>query len=302
MKIKKIEYALGSNILNIKKFLGKDFKRVYKTTGIRHTHHVSKNEDIISLAIKASKKVLGQDKDIDAIILVTQTPKFNIPPNSFIIQDALKIKKDCFVMDINHGCSGYIYGLKIVSSLMLTKNFKKILLITADNYSRYLKKLNVKVLFSDCATASLIINSGNIPKFEFFSDGTNYKGLAQKTSNYDMNINQNSIIMDGNKVFNFSVNKVPEMIKNFLKKKKLKINNFDYILLHQGSKIVNENIKYKINFDNNKFLENYQKFGNTVSSSIPLLLSKNLKKLKNKKILICGFGVGLSIGICSYEI
>ena len=79
------------------------------------------------------------------------------------------------------------------------------------------------------------------------------------------------------------------------------IKDFDFILLHQASKIVNENIKNNISNNMKIFLDNYDKFGNTVSSSIPLLISKNFKKLKNKKVLLCGFGVGLSIGICDHE-
>lgn len=302
MKIDKVGYALGSSKLDLKKYLGKNFYRVLKTTGIKKIYHSSKNEDIISLAVKAARKVIKNDKNIDALILISQTPKFNIPPNSFIIHKILDIKKDCLVFDINHGCAGYIYGLKIASSLMRTKNIKKILLITTDNYSRYLKKLNVKVLFSDCATATLLVNSKSEPKFLFYSDGKNYKHLSQESSNYEKSINQNSLIMDGNKVYDFSVNKVPALFKIFLAENKLDINKFNYILLHQASKIVNKNINDKLNLNKKKFLNNYDKFGNTVSSSIPLLISKNFKILKKKKVILCGFGVGLSIGICNLEL
>jgi len=107
--------------------------------------------------------------------------------------------------------------------------------------------------------------------------------------------------MDGKKVYNFSINEVPKILKSFIKQNKFTVQKFDYILLHQASKIVNENIQNKINCNMKKFLNNYDKFGNTVSSSIPLLISKNFKKLKNKKVLFCGFGVGLSIGICNHE-
>ena len=301
MKIEKVDYALGSNKLDLKKYLGKNFKRVFDTTGIKKTYHSSKNEDIISLATKASKKVIKDDIDIDALILISQTPKFNIPPNSFIIQKSLGIKKNCLVFDINHGCSGYIYGLKIASSLMQTKNIKKILLITTDNYSRYLKKLNVKVLFSDCATASLLVKTDNKSQFSFYSNGKDYKCLAQESSNYDKSINNNSLIMEGNNVYNFSLNEVPKLFKSFLKENKFDIKDYNYILLHQASKIVNESIKDKTKYNVKKFLNNYEQFGNTVSSSIPLLISKNFKILRKKKVLICGFGVGLSIGICNFE-
>ena len=303
MKIEKIDYALGSDSLDLKKYLGKNFKRVFETTGIKKTYRSSKSEDIITLAVKASKKLIknNKDKDIDALILITQTPKFNVPPNSFLIQKSLGIKKSCLVFDINHGCSGYIYGLKIASSLMKNKNIKKILLITTDNYSRYLKKLNVKVLFSDCATASLLVKSDNDLKFSFYSDGKTYKSLAQEMSNYNKGINHNSLIMDGNKVYDFSIKKVPKLFQNFIKKNKFEKENYNYILLHQASKIVNKSIGEKLNISKKKFLNNYEQFGNTVSSSIPLLISKNFKILKNKKVILCGFGVGLSIGICNLE-
>jgi len=301
MKIHKIEFALGSQKNTVKSLVSKNFKKVINTTGISKVFHVSDKEDIISLAAKASKKVLRKDKNIDAIILITQTPKYNIPPNSFLIQKELNIKKNCLVFDINQGCSGYIYGLKVAEGLFNSKDIKKILLITADNYSRYCNKLNVKLLFSDCATATILLKSNNKSKFKFFSDGNNYSNLCQQNTNYVNNINENNLFMDGNKLFNFSLNTVPNIVEKLLKENKINKKNIDYVLLHQASRIINENIMNKLQIDNNKFLTNYKRFGNTVSSTIPLLLYENLEKFKNKKLLLCGFGVGLSVASCLYE-
>ena len=107
--------------------------------------------------------------------------------------------------------------------------------------------------------------------------------------------------MNGNEVFNFSITEVPKLVTNFIKKNNLKLKDIDYMLLHQASHIVNDNIKRNINIEDNKFLFNYNSFGNTVSSSIPLLIAKNFKKLRNKKAILCGFGVGLSVATCFYE-
>jgi 3-oxoacyl-[acyl-carrier-protein] synthase-3 len=213
----------------------------------------------------------------------------------------LNIQKNCLVFDINHGCSGYIYGLKLADSLLDSKEIKKVLLITTDNYSRYSKKLNVKLLFSDCATATILVKSKNKPKFKFFSDGYNYSNLCQQNNNYINDINNNSLYMDGNKLFNFSLNIVPKLINELIKKNKLKRKDLDYVLLHQASNIINQNIMNKLKMNENKFLINYNKYGNTVSSTIPLLIYENFKKLKNRKILLCGFGVGLSAASCYYE-
>lgn len=301
MKILKIDFALGSQKKTIKSLVNHNYKRIIKATGISKIFHVSDKEDIISLATKASKKVLNKEKKIDAIILITQTPKYNIPPNSFLIQKNLNIQKNCLVFDVNHGCSGYIYGLKLADSLLDSKEIKKVLLITTDNYSRYSKKLNVKLLFSDCATATILVKSKNKPKFKFFSDGNNYSNLCQQNNNYINDINNNSLYMDGNKLFNFSLNIVPKLINELIKKNKLKRKDLDYVLLHQASNIINQNIMNKLKMNENKFLINYNKYGNTVSSTIPLLIYENFKKLKNRKILLCGFGVGLSAASCYYE-
>ena len=301
MKINKISYALGSESVNIKSIAKKNYNKIIDTTGIPKIFKVSKNEDIITLALKAAKKVLVNEKKIDVIIFITQTPKYNIPPNSYLIHKELDIQKNCMVFDVNMGCSGYIYGLKLADNFLKNENTKNILLITSDNYSRYLKKLNVKLLFSDCATATLLTKSKEKTQFEFYSDGDQYKNLCQEYTNNEKNINENSLVMNGNDVFNFSITVVPKIIRTLLKKNNTNIKKIDYLLLHQASKIVNNNLQRKLNLNKNKFLENYKKFGNTVSSSIPLLIAKNIEKLKNKKIIMCGFGVGLSAGACIYE-
>ena len=301
MKIEKVGIALGGQKIKIKDLLNQNYKKVIETTGISQVYHSTDKEDIISLATKASKKVLKNQTNIDAIILITQTPKYNIPPNSFIIQKNLKIQKKCLIFDINQGCSGYIYGLKVAKSLLNSKEINKILLLTADNYSRYCKKLNVKLLFSDSATATILTKSKNKLKFKFFSDGNNYSHLSQKFDNYTQSINNNSLHMDGNKLFNFSLNTVTDLINELMKENRFTNKNLDYILLHQASNIINNNIMNKLKIENNKFLTNYKKFGNTVSSTIPLLINNNFEKLKNKKILMCGFGVGLSVSSCFYE-
>ena len=125
MKILKIGTALGSKKIKIQDVIKKNYQKIIKTTGISKVFHVTAKEDIISLATKASKKVLKGEKNVDAIILITQTPKYNIPSNSFIIQKNLNIQKKCLVFDINQGCSGYIYGLKVAEGLLDSKQINQ---------------------------------------------------------------------------------------------------------------------------------------------------------------------------------
>lgn len=276
-------------------------KKIVEVTGINKLYKVNENEDILSLAISSTKKIKGKINNMDAIIFVTQTPKYNIPPNSFLIQKEFKIKKECMIFDINQGCSGYIYALSIANGLFKSQNFKKILIITGDNYSRYSKKLNVKMIFSDCATSTIVKKSKKKIFFEFYSDGNLNHQLKQKNNNYNSSINSNEIIMNGTEIFRFTINTVPTKIEEFLKNKKIKKSDIDYFLFHQASQIVIDNIVRKLKINKQKTIQNLHSYGNTVSSSIPLIISNNKKKLKNKKLIFCGFGVGLSLGICYVE-
>jgi 3-oxoacyl-[acyl-carrier-protein] synthase-3 len=124
--------------------------------------------------------------------------------------------------------------------------------------------------------------------------------LCQENNNYEKNINENSLVMNGNNVFKFSVHTVPKIIKKLMKNK-VNLNKVQYFFLHQARKIVNSNIQRLLNIRKNKFINAYQDYGNTVSSSIPLVLKKKFKNLKKKKVIMCGFGVGLSVAACFHE-
>ena len=302
MIIDDITYQLAKSDFFLNKLDNiKKKKKIISVTGIKKLYKVRNNEDIISLAISSLKKVKSKIQDSDAIIFVTQTPKFNIPPNSFLIQKELKIKKNSMVFDVNQGCSGYIYALALAQGLFKSQNLNKILIITSDNYSRYAKKLNVKMIFSDCATSTVLRKSEKKIIFDFYSDGNLSNHLNQKYNNYDTSLNSNEILMNGTEIFRFTIDTVPKKIEEFLKKKNIRKDEIDYFLFHQASKIVLDNILRKLGIDKLKTIQNIHNYGNTVSSSIPLIISKNKKKLKNKKLILCGFGVGLSIGICYVE-
>jgi 3-oxoacyl-[acyl-carrier-protein] synthase-3 len=303
LKILDIQFSLGSEKIKIEKLVKKkNLENIKNSTGIPWLYRVRKNEDIISMSLKAARKIFKNKKKklIDTLILVTQTPKTNIPPNSFIIHKELKLSNKCMVFDVNQGCSGYVYALSLANSLIASNQSKKILIITADNYSRYCKKLNVNLLFSDAATASIIEKASKISLFDFLSIGDKHKELMQDKDNYSTGINYNSLIMNGSNVFNFTINENKDFIKNFIRKNNLK-KKINFVILHQASKIVNDNLQRNLGLNKKFFLKNYNKVGNTVSSSIPILLKQNQKKLKNKRLLISGFGVGLSTGVCYLE-
>lgn len=247
---------------------------------------------------RATKKLLRRNnkiKDkIEVLIVITQNPdNFGIPHTSSIIHKLLNLNDNVACFDIGLGCSGYVYGLSIISSFMHLNKFNCGILITSDQYSNIIKNNDkqTKMLFGDAATATLIENKGffKLKQFSFGTTSLNNQALIKN--------NKNKLFMDGRKIFNFTHDLIPINIKNFLIKNKMNIKNIDLFLCHQGSKIVIETIRKSLDLQDYKIPFLSSNVGNTVSSSIPLMIEKIIKNKNLKKIVICGFGVGLSWGI-----
>ena len=301
INIEKIETFFPKKKVSLMELKIPLIKRIVETTGIKTIYKSSEKEDFIYLASEAAKKLLKKNdiNKIDIIFLVTQSPTFNVPSNSYIIHDKLNLKKDCMVFDINQGCSGYVYALNIAESLLKNNNLSKALILTSDTYSKFSKKLNVSSLFSDAATATIVSNDKKKDIYQFTSYSEKHESLIQKKTNVSSGIQSNSLLMTGTSVFNFSINEVSSDIEKFLRINKIKKSKIRYFLFHQASKIVLDNLKRKLNITSKQMYGNINKYGNTVSSTLPILL-KDLKKKTNRKqeVILCGFGVGLSIAIC----
>ena len=142
--ISNLAHQLGSNkltISNLKKSHPHwDIKSVLEKTGIKRLYLSSENEDVLNLSIKSCKKTLKNfnKKKIDCVIVVTQTAKKKLPSVSCIIQDQLDLKKNILAFDIGLGCSGFVYGLSVINSLLSSNTVKTVLFVCADTYSKFL--------------------------------------------------------------------------------------------------------------------------------------------------------------------
>ncbi len=290
-------------ISEFKKSDGWDGDNILKTTGINKRYISSKNEDVISLSIRSAKKIINRKnkKKIDFLIFVSQTSPYKFPSVSCILQNALGLKNDIFAIDINLGCSGFIYALKIANSLYDKKNMKQGLIICSDTYTKFIGKKNksCKPIFSDASTCSLIKLNANQNKtlFSFGVDGKGYKDLYLSSNSKEM-------FMNGPKIAIFTLNEIPNFIINFLKKNKINKKKIKYFLFHQASKFVCNKIAYRLSLQKKQIINNFQNYGNTISSSIPLLIKDLMNKKKIKKgdtIIACGFGVGLSWGVAKIK-
>ena len=301
-KISSIEYFLPKIKENNKIFKKNNPKvninRIKEKTGINNRFISAENETVIDISIKAIKKILKKfpKKKIEFLILVTQTSSYRIPTTACIIQNKLKLKKDIIAFDMNLGCSGFIYGLRMASSLIESKQVSNGLVICADTYTKFISKNNTacRPIFSDAAAAVLVSKSkiNKIGPFELGADGSGADALQLPTGT-------NEIVMNGAKVLTFAMDIVPANVNKLLKKLKIKKEKIDKFIFHQASKYILDNINRRLSIKKSKTFENYGKVGNTISASIPIALKDAYTKRKisnNNKIIIAGYGVGLSWG------
>jgi len=313
-----IEYFLPpikENNASYLRSMGKDdksIKKILRKIGI-FKRHVSDSKTFSNdLAYKSAIKIFKKfdRRKINYMINCTQSPEYLIPTNACILQDRLNLKKDIGALDINLGCSGYIYLLSLAKGLISTKISKNVLLLTSDTYSKVIKDsdLSTKLIFSDASSSTIISNkktksSFEILNFEFGTDGSGYKDFICEDSGsrklQNISKSKPNIKMNGSKIYEFTLNVIPKFLNNFLKKNRISKDKFKYFFFHQASQLVLDSLQKKIGIDKEKMVVNLNETGNTVSSSIPIILKEKLNKIKKgDHILLCGFGVGLSWGAC----
>ena len=271
--------------------------------GFETLSRMSTNDNCFTLAEKACKNLLLQEKldleAIDLLILVTQNPAFNgIPHNSSILHDALGLKESCQVFDLSLGCTGFVHGLLVADSLMQTMRLENAILVTSDPYSQIINNQdkNTSMLFGDAATATLICQEGPGWKLTAYDYGTRSRDWEA------LNCTSGKLKMNGRSVFEFAAKSVPQSINQLLSKTNTEVEEIDLFLFHQGSRYIVETIAKRVGVAEDKFLFGSSNYGNSVSSSIPLLLNQYSSLLNNKnKIIASGFGVGLSWATCILE-
>ena len=298
--ISKIDFLIKKKKNNLEK--KKLFKKIFIKTGIKETYRANTGEDVIDLATKLCKKNKDSIKNCDGIIFVTQTPRYLLPSCSCIIQDKLKLPKNIMTFDINMGCSGFVHSLAVAKSLIENNTLKKILIICSDTYNAYFYENNKnEYIFSDAVSLVIVTKtkSVGIKNFSFGSDGSGYDKIIIK-NNKEKKL---EFQMSGADVFSFTLNTIPKLVKNFLRKNLLELKNFKGIIFHQASKVILESLRDRLSIKKNFIID--LKYGNTTSSSIPIALKRSIDDGSLKKgdlILICGFGVGLAWGIGSLRI
>ena len=302
--------------------LSKDYDAAafVEATGVRER----RLDDVTAsdLCLAAAEKLisdLGWDKsEIDAIIFVSQFTDYFLPATACILQDKLGLSKECYAEDIILGCSGWVYGLSSLASLMQSGCFKKALLLAGDA-KRHVPFEDPLFGYAGTVTALEYQEGAEGFKFHFGTDGSGYDAIIIPDGGARNQISKDSFIeekidgkiynrlqirMKGMDVFSFGISTVPKSVKKLGEHFNFDYQGYDYFVFHQANmKMINMIVK-KLKLDSSKVPNCIDKFGNTSSASIPLTIVTRLNgQVKpNTKFICCGFGVGLSWGSVAFDI
>jgi 3-oxoacyl-[acyl-carrier-protein] synthase III len=310
-----IEKALGNLVeSNDAATLGHpiaECERLVRKTGVQSRRVAGPMQFTSDLACEAAnalfKKIKIKARDVDALLVCTQTPDHLIPGVSARVHGRLDFPEQCFVLDINQGCSGFILATQTVTSLM--QSFaERVILINADTYSKLIRPddLTTRILFGDAATASFFSSEPGGLRVAYnrsFADGKGYDEFVAAGSALRRNeSNADGIHMDGPAILNFALRVVPNAVRHALEDNNLRLDQIRMIAFHQANSFVINQLIRKMKLSDEQAPQNCARLGNTVSASIPLLLADYMDELSvGDYVLAVGFGVGLSWGVSLFQ-
>ncbi len=324
--ISSLEYYLAPTLLSNEALKSQnpswDMDKATERSGVLARPIAPEGVTSLDLSYGAVKQLAKFDPNalsgVDALIFCTQTPDYLLPSNCNLLHGLLDLPTKVMTFDINHACSGYPYAIGIAKSLVLSQMATRVLVVTADTYSRLIHPLDrsVRTLFGDAASASIISAS-----HEFFIDDQSYGTAGRLASRFivenggmrhsQKNVNEvqldsaqrvrspDHIQMDGFGVLSFFNKVVPASIQEILVRNQLKIDDISYFILHQASQLALDSLRKSLGAPSEKVIIDMCDTGNLVSSSIPVVLKRSINRRlfkKGDRIILCGFGVGLSWG------
>lgn len=293
---------------DLSKYIETSDEWIYSRTGIKN-RHIAINETSYELAAKASEVALDIAKvkveDIDLIIVATFSGEYATPSMACLVQKELgAMNAMCF--DVSAACSGFVYGMDIADQFIRTGKYKKALVVGSEKLSQILDwdDRGTCVLFGDGAGAAVLSVSDDVGIIDTVnhSIGKDFECLyvknpVNKTPYYEGS-NEHHLKMNGQVVFQFACTKVPEVLRELGDKNDVALEDVDYFVLHQANSRIVAKIAKRMKLDSDRFYMNMDEYGNTSAASIPIALSEMASKglLKGKKVMISGFGAGLTYG------
>ncbi len=294
--------------------------QIFAKTGIRIRHLSAEGQTAADLAVLAAEKVLSSGRvardEIDFLIFCTQYSDYLLPATSCVLQHRLGLSRSVGTVDVNQGCSGFVYGLALASGLIEASIARNVLLLTADTYSKLIGPQDKALmsLFSDGAAATIIRAASqdrgapSLGPFVLGTDGSAAHQLMVPDGGARRPLGSTDtggtpprmcIHMDGPAIFTFTLSRIPPLVKELCQKSGVMINAIDWFVFHQANRFMLEALRSQLGLPTERFVIDLEEVGNTISSSIPIAI-KRLYSARDIRAPACamlvGFGTGLSWG------
>lgn len=323
--IKYIDYCLPEKILT-NQMIADEFpewtvEKIEKKIGIKERHITVDGETASDLAIKAAEKLFAANdydrNEVDYLIFVTQSPDYHLPTTACLIQTKLGLSKKITAIDVNLGCSGFVTGLSLAKAIIVSGQAKNVLLLTAETYSKYMHERDKsnRTIFGDGAAATLVSTEGfaEVGEFVIGTDGKGAENLIVKTGgarhpqpmndlkfdDFGNPFSSDNLFMDGPAILNYSLDSIPQLVKDVLEKNHLEMDDINLHVYHQANIFLANLERRKLRIPQDRYYCNIEHVGNTVSSTIPIALCLALKDGSIKdgfNILSVAQGLGYTWG------
>ncbi len=301
-------------------FPQEEVKQVVDKIGIFERRFAEPGTTSSDLCFAAAEKLIhdiGIARDeVDLLVFVSQTPDYRMPATSVLLQHRLGLPKSTIAFDLNLGCSGFIYGMSVIYSLMERSSLRKALLLDGETRSRVYSAKDRKTafIFGDGGVAALIERKKAFGKsyFSLNSDGSKEDLIKMNAGGYrnpsscetfkEKVVDEHGNIrseehgyINGAEVFNFVIKEIPPDLKNIMKYAETDVDGIDFFVFHQANDFINSYLVKKMKLNPEKVPSTIARFGNTSSVSIPLTIAAELQnKIQQKRLLLSGFGVGMT--------
>lgn len=299
-----------------------EIEKIKKTVGLATVHRVRNGQTAGDLCIAAAERLLDRlqwsRESIDGVIVVTQNPDHHLPATACVAHGRLGLPSSCLAFDVSLGCSGYVYGLWLASQAVASGACKRFLLLAGDTISRITspEDRSVALLFGDAGSATALEFDASAERMSFVlsSDGSGVPNLIVPAGGFrqrptsqtqvrakDAAGNSRSpsdLYMDGMAIFNFTLQRVPELVTQLLETHGWEKGQVDKYLMHQANGFILAKIAKKLGLPAERVPTNIDRVGNTSVASIPLLIAHAIGEKQNGapplRVVMAGFGVGYS--------
>ena len=295
-------------------------KKFIKKTGVTGRYSASPRQTASDFCFAAAEALLREKgvspDEIGVLVFVTQSADYRMPSTAYVLQHRLGISKNCAAFDINLGCSGFVYGMSVVASLLAASEVSYGLLLAGDTAAREFTPRRRErtghtagLLFGDAGSATLLKKDPSAPPLTFSlnADGDGFRAIYAPYAGWrnpdGPNGEGNGSRMDEVAVFNFATAEAPAQLNDYMARAGKTAADYDCLVLHQANLMIMKRIAKKTGFPEEKMPVSMDRFGNTSSASIPLTLVDSYAGQPGPDDvtpLCCGFGVGLSWGTVSF--